>query len=116
MANKDLEDRTLEFAHGVIRLCKKLEKNAVNFRLAGQLIDASTSVGANYIEAREAVSKKDYHHRVRISRKECKESTYWLLLLKGENPEFLKEFDSFIKESRELRNILSAMIDKTKGK
>jgi len=81
----DLEERTLEFAKGIIRLSKKLPKDVINIRLIGQLINASGSVGANYREANEALSKKDFVHRMKITRKECKESSYWLELLKEAN-------------------------------
>ena len=72
----DLEKRTLEFAKNIIRLCKRLSKNTINIKLISQLINASGSVGANYREANEALSKKDFVYRMRITRKECKESSY----------------------------------------
>jgi four helix bundle protein len=109
----DLEDRTLEFAKSVVRLCKKLPKNVVNFKIIDQLIRASGSVGANYIEASEALSKKDFLYRIRITRKECKETTYWLELIKEANIEFGKEIDFHIQESRELRNIFTSIINKS---
>lgn len=109
----DLEERTLEFAKGIIRLCQKLPKNVINFKLIGQLIDSSGSVGANYREANEKLSKKDFVHRMKISRKECKESTYWLELLKEANPDNKEEINRFIVESQELRNIFTAIIDKS---
>ena len=110
----DLEERTLEFAKGVINLCKKLSQNTINFKLIGQLVDASTSVGANYREANEKLSKKDFAHKMRITRKECKESTYWLRLSKEANPKFSGEIDTFIKESQELRSIFTSIIEKSK--
>ncbi|MBI5207168.1 MAG: four helix bundle protein [Candidatus Firestonebacteria bacterium] len=78
----------------------------INIKLIGQLINSSGSVGANYREANEALSKKDFLHRMKITRKECKESSYWLELLKEANQDFTKEINSFIEESKELRNIL----------
>jgi four helix bundle protein len=110
----DLEDRTLEFAKGVIRLCKKLPGNVVNFKLIDQLVRASGSVGANYIEASEALSKKDFLFRMRISRKECKESTYWLKLVQEANVGIESEIVPFIQESKELRNIFTSIINKSK--
>lgn len=59
----DLEERTLEFAKSIIGLCKKLPKDIINIKLISQLIDASSSVGANYREANEKLSKKDFHIR-----------------------------------------------------
>ena len=110
----DLEERTLQFAKGIIRLCQKLAKDTINFKLIGQLVSASGSVGANYREANEKLSKKDFLHRMKITRKECKEATYWLELLKEANPKFKEEINAFIKESQELRNIFTAIIDKSK--
>ena len=110
----DLEERTLKYAKDIIKLCKKLPKDIINLRLIGQLIDASGSVGANYREANEAVSKNDFLHRIKITRKECKESSYWIELLKVANQKFGVEMDTFIKESQELRNIFTSIIEKSK--
>ncbi len=110
----DLEKRTLDFAKNVIRLCKRLPKNPINTRLIGQLIGASGSVGANYREANEALGKKDFVYRMRITRKECKESSYWLELLKEANPNETVDIDTLIKESQELRNIFTSIINKSK--
>jgi len=95
----DPEERTLEFSKKILMLCKKLPKDIINSRLIGQLIDASSSVGANYREANEKLSKKDFTHRMKITRKECKESSYWLELLKEMNPKHTEEINGFIKES-----------------
>jgi len=109
----DLEDRTLIFSKQVIQLCKKLQKETINFKLIDQLVRAATSIGANYREANDALSKKDFIHRLRISRKEAKETTYWLKLLLEANPNSQKAINSLIKETAELRNILSAIINKS---
>ena len=110
----DLEERTLEFAKMIIRLCKRLPKDTINIKLIGQLISSSGSVGANYREANESLSKKDFIHRMKITRKECKESSYWLELLKEANPKFSEEVDKCIMESKELRNIFTSVINKAK--
>ncbi len=110
----DLEIRTLNYAQGAIGLYKRIPHNIINLRLIEQLVRAAGSVGANYREANEALSKKDFVHRLKISRKECKESGYWLELLRGENSIFTTEFDQIIQESKELRNIFSAIIEKSK--
>ena len=110
----DLEERTLEFAKKTINLCKKLPKDIINIKLIGQLVNASGSVGANYREANEALSKKDFIHKMKITRKECKESTYWLKLLKEANQKYIDEINDFVKESQELRNIFTSIINKSK--
>lgn len=102
----------MEFAKAIIRLCKKLPKNTINLKITGQLIDSSGSVGANYREANEALSKKDFKYMMKILRKECKETTYWLQLLKEANPEFKNEIEPYIRESQELRSIFSSILKK----
>jgi four helix bundle protein len=77
----DLEDRTLNFAKKVRTFVRKLSKTIANIEDGKQLIKASGSVGSNYIEANEALSKKDFIVRIKICRKEAKESRYWLRLI-----------------------------------
>ena len=110
----DLEDRTLRFAKGVIRLVGILPKTLANIEIMKQIIGSSGSVGANYIEANEALSKKDFAMRVKICRKEAKESSYWLRLmeLQGEDP--AKKRDALIKEATELMKIFGSIVEKVK--
>ena len=110
--NFNLEKRTLEFAKEIIRLCKKLPHNVINRELISQLIRASGSVGANYREANDALSKKDFNHRIKITRKEAKESHYWLELLKEANPEYEEEIGKLLTEALELKKIFSSIADK----
>lgn len=107
----DLEERTLKFAKSIVNLCKQLPNNTVNFKLVDQLIRSSGSVGANYREANDSLGKKDFVFRIRIARKESKETIFWLELLREANPEI--KIDNLIQECTELRNILSAIIKKT---
>jgi len=108
----DLEDRTEKFATDVIQLCKKLSKNTINFELISQVIRASGSVGANYIEANEALSKKDFTNRIKICRKEAKESRYWMRLIVSANADIKKEAGGLIQEATELMNIFGAILKK----
>lgn len=108
----DLEDRTLIFSKNIITFCRSLPKETVNFTLIDQLVRSATSIGANYREANDALGKKDFGHRVRIARKEAKETSYWLELVKDANPNFSNKTDSLLKECCELRNILSAILKK----
>lgn len=111
----DLEERTLQFAIDCRLFLKKLPKTISNLEDGKQLIRSSGSVGANYIEASEALSKKDFAFRVKISRKEAKESTYWLKIIKAINDaEFQKENMMLIQESDELKKIFSSIIEKSK--
>ena len=111
----DLEDRTLEFARRVRKFVKLLTKIIANIEDGKQLIRASGSVGANYIEANESLSKKDFRMRIKISRKEAKESRYWLRLVDiCGSEELKKERDNLIREATELMNIFGAILQKSK--
>ena len=113
----DLEDRTEQYARRVRAFVKSLKKSIANIEDGKQVIRSSGSVGANYIEANESISKKDFLYRIRICRKEAKESKYWLRLFDIENNESLsKECDSLIKESTELMNIFGAILKKSEKK
>lgn len=79
--NYDLEERTLSFAKEVRKWVRKGPKNICNIEDCKQLVRSSGSVGANYIEANESLSKKDFKVRIKISRKESKESRFWLKLI-----------------------------------
>ena len=111
----DLEDRTFEFASRVRAFVKKLRKTIANVEDGKQLIRASGSVGANYIEANESLSKKDFIMRIKICRKEAKESRYWLRLIDTYD-ELEQENDRkhLVKESTELMNIFGAILAKSK--
>jgi len=111
----DLEDRTLEFARRVRKFVKLLPKTIANIEDIKQLIKASGSVGANYIEANESLGKKDFRMRIKISRKESKESRYWLRLVDiSDDEELRKERDSLIGEATELMNIFGAILQNSK--
>ena len=106
----DLEDRTFEFAKKVRNYCKALPKNQTNYEYSKQLIRSSGSVGANYIEANESLGKKDFLMRIRISRKESKESIYWLKLTESDN---IDEQDWLINEATELMKIFGTILKKS---
>jgi len=108
----DLEDRTLKFAMLTREFVRGLKLDLVNNEDAKQLIRASGSVGANYIEANEALGKKDLLMRMRISRKESKEARYWLNLVQTSNEQEEKIRLKLIQESTELLRIFSSMISK----
>jgi len=77
----DLEERTFQFAKEVRIFIKTLVKTIANIEDAKQVVRSSGSIGSNYIEANESLSKKDFVFRIKISRKEAKESIYWLRLI-----------------------------------
>jgi len=110
----DLEDRTLEFSKRVLRLSKALPKNTINFKLIDQFVRSGTSMGANYREANETETKKDFLFRMRISRKEGKETIYWLNLIIEANPEFEEGIKPLLNETYEIVKIFASIIEKCK--
>ena len=111
----DLEERTYQFAKGVRIFLKKIPRTISNIEDSKQLARSSGSVGANYIEANESLSKKDFKMRVKISKKEAKESRYWLRLIDTRNSkETNKERDNLINESTELMKIFGSILEKIK--
>lgn len=83
----NLEERTANFGIAVIKFAKKLSLNQISSPLVSQLIRSATSIGANYLEAEDAKSKKDFIHKISISKKESKETKHWLRMLAGAIPE-----------------------------
>ena len=110
----DLEDRTFEFAKAVRVFVRKLKKDIANIEDGKQVVRSSGSVGANYIEANDALSKKDFVMRIKICRKEAKESRYWLRLIETFEDEVLgAERVALAAEAQELMNIFGAILKKS---
>ena len=110
----DLEERTLRFAKEVIEFVNTLPKTLANTEIMKQIVRSSGSVGANYIEANEALSKKDFAMRVKICRKEAKESRYWLRLMEVRAEDAEKRRQSLISEATELMKIFGSIVEKVK--
>ncbi|MFB3896517.1 MAG: four helix bundle protein [bacterium] len=111
---QDLGERTFQFAKQVNKYCKKMPHTLSNAEYVKQVIRSSGSVGANYIEANESFSKKDFVLRVKICRKEAKESAYWLrLLIETNEQQFENEGNTLINEANELKKIFSSIVDKS---
>jgi four helix bundle protein len=105
----DPEDRTLKFAKDVRVFVRLVQKDTANIEDCKQLVRSSGSIGANYIEANESLSKKDFIMRIKIARKEAKESIFWLQLINvSENLE--AERVRLSREATELMKILSAIV------
>ena len=112
----DLEEGTFLFAKDVREFIKTLPYSKANEEDGKQVIRSSGSVGANYIEANESLSKKDFKMRIRISRKEAKESAYWIRLLLSTN--VLKNSDEgnrLMDEAIQLKKIFHAILQKSGG-
>ncbi len=110
----DLEERTFKFAKRCRDFVKKLPKTAESFEYGKQLIRSSASPAANYIEANEAPSKKDFIYRIKVCRKETKESALWLkLCTTNDNLELENERKELLQETIELRKIFSTIVKKS---
>lgn len=112
MAIYDLEDRTFIFAKECRFYVRLLKTTISNIEDRKQLVRSSGSIGANYIEANENLGDKDFVFRLKIARKEAKESHYWLRLLNDLNND--SESERLLIEVQELRKILSSIINKNK--
>lgn len=106
----DLKERTTVLAETILSLIKKTKANDVNKNIVAQLSRSGTSVGANYMEADGAESRKDFEHKMSICRKEAKETMYWVRLLSGEDFMNIEECRKIWKEAQELVFIFSAII------
>lgn len=109
----DLQERTFLFAREVRGFIKRLPRTVCNLEDGRQLIRSSGSVAANFVEANESLSKKDFLMRIKICRKEAKESHLWLRLLEtGSSGSCEKDRETLLGEARELILILSSIISK----
>jgi four helix bundle protein len=111
----DLEDRTLEFAKKIRWFVKIIPRNALTVDDIRQLLRSSGSVGANYIEANNSLSRKDLRMRIKICRKEAKESSYWLRLLEPGDQSLITEQAALLDESVQLMKIFGAILRNTKS-
>jgi len=115
MFEHPLEERCHEFGKRVRRFCRRLKVDIGNFEDAKQLVQASGSVGANYIEANENLGKGDLKYRLKVARKEAKESMHFLGLIEVfDSKELESERTLLVDEASQLRKILSTMLNKMK--
>ena len=105
----DLEQRTAQFGEAIVKFSKKIPHSPTNNRLIEQLVGCGTSVGANYCEANEAVSKKDFRNTAGRCVKEAKETGYFLRMIVASEPQLAEEARKAYREAKELLLILSSM-------
>lgn len=108
--NYDLEKRTTEFSERIIDLVKSYNQNSVIRPIISQLVRSGTSIGANYCEANEANSKKDFHHKISLSKKEAKETMYWLKIINKIDKSQENEVQKLWKEAHEFVLIFAAIL------
>lgn len=110
----DLEERTAKFSEKIIDFCRGLPTNPITKPIVSQLIRAGTSIGANYSEADEASSKKDFLNKIGIAKKETKETKYWLRIIAHADPQCKEQARKLWKEAQELNLIFAAIIRNSK--
>jgi four helix bundle protein len=110
----DLEERTALFGENIVRLAHKIPGSPVTRSLISQLVRAGTSVGANYCEANDAHTKKEFFHKVCICRKESKETKHWLRMIWIICPALKEEAIRNHKEAHELNLIFSSIVNKAR--
>ena len=106
----DLEERTGKFGEDIIEFAKTLERDEINRPLITQLIKSSTSIGANYMEADGADSKKDFRHKISLCKKESKETKHWLRMIRKANPSKAPDCRKLSQEVQELTLIFSSIL------
>ena len=111
----DLEERTAKFGEAILRFCKKIRRDPANDRLIGQLAGCGTSVGANYCEANEGVSKKDFLCSISRCKKEAKETRFFLRMVAASEPALADEARTLYREANELQLIFASMYRKGRG-
>jgi four helix bundle protein len=109
----DLEERTEKFAKDVRAYCKKIKITIINADDIKQVLRSRGSMGANYIEANEKLSQKDFVNRIKICRKESKETRYWFNVMDMEQADLFKERDRLFQEATELMKIFAAILRKS---
>ena len=116
MSTYDLEERTAKFGEDIIEFAKKVPHNPVTISLISQLVRAGTSVGANYCEADDACSKKDFVNKIALCKKESRESKHWLRMITKAVEALKEEAKRHLNEAQELNLIFASIIRKCKNK
>ena len=106
----DLEERTAQFGEAIIELVKTFPRDPINNPLITQMVRAGTSIGANYMEADGAESRKDFQHKISICKKESKETKHWLRMIARANPNRQAECQELSREAQELTLIFSSIL------
>ena len=107
-----LEERTAQFGEAIVRFAKRIPRDPANDRLIGQLVGCGTSVGANYCEADERVSKKDFRNTIGRCVKEAKETKYFLRMIALAEPQLADEARKLYREAKELHLIFASIYRK----
>ncbi len=115
-SNYDLEERTAKFGESVIVFCKCLKEDTINKPLINQLVRAATSIGANYMEANAASSRRDFTNKIFICKKESQETKHWFRMLSQTNPEKTEELRKMWQEAQELTLIFQKITNSLRSR
>lgn len=115
MSNYDLEERTAKFGENIIKFAKGVPDNSITKPIVNQLVKSGTSVGANFCEADDAESKKDFQHKLGICKKEARETKRWLRMTVVAVPDMKDDARKLWQEAKELNLIFNSIVHKLKG-
>jgi four helix bundle protein len=107
--NYDLEERCAKFGENIIEFCRIVKQDNINKPLISQLVRSATSIGANYMEANQASSKKDFKNKISICKKESNETKHWLRMIARANLDKKERCKEFWREAHELTLIFATI-------
>ena len=110
LKNYDLEERTARFGENIIEFCKMIKENAISRPIISQLIRSGTSIGANYMEANGASSKRDFRNKIFICKKESQETKHWLRMIAKYDQNKARESKNLWGEAQELTLIFGKIV------
>ena len=111
---RDIKERSFEFAVRVLKMTKHLSRNSINNTLISQIVRSATSIGSNIEEAQGAHTKIDFTHCMNISKKEARETFYWLRMIKEMNLVIAKRLEPLLTENEEIIKILTTIVKSSK--
>lgn len=112
----DLEDRTASFGSAIIQFVKQVPENVVTRPIISQLVRSGTSIGANYCEADNAESRRDFKHKIGICKKESRETRHWLQMIITADPHQKNNVGKLLQKAKELNLIFNAIVHSTNKK
>lgn len=110
----DLEERTAKYSEELVKLCRSIKEDNISKPIINQLVRSGTNIGANYCEANNASSRKDFQNKIFICKKEAQETKYWLRTLSACCPDKAEELRKLWKETQELTMIFQKIINSLK--
>lgn len=116
MSKYDLEERTAKFGEDIVKFAKKIPENSITKPIINQIVKSGTSVGANFCEADDAESKRDFQHKLGICKKEARETKHWLRMTVVVAPDMKEEARKLWTEAKELNLIFNSIVNKLKEK